>query len=86
MTSNATALIGENGNYSLSFQLTHRMSLVVVKLPSTRYIFTDAEGVAMPEETPYVAMSVDVAFILIMWRKELKFLLIMTQRKMNIVC
>lgn len=64
MTSNATALIGENGNYSLSFQLTHRMSLVVVKLPSTRYIFTDAEGVAMPEETPYVAMSVDVAFYL----------------------
>lgn len=64
MTSNATALIGENGNYSLSFQLTHRMSLVVVKLPSTRYIFTDAEGVAMPEETPYVAMPVDVAFYL----------------------
>ena len=64
MTSHATALIGENGNYSLSFQLTHRMSLVVVKLPSTRYIFTDAEGVAMPEETPYVAMPVDVAFYL----------------------
>lgn len=64
MTSNATALIGENGNYSLSFQLTHRMSLVVVKLPSTRYIFTDAEGVAIPEETPYVAMPVDVAFYL----------------------
>lgn len=64
MTSNATALIGENGNYTLSFQLTHRMSLVVVKLPSTRYIFTDAEGVAMPEETPYVAMPVDVAFYL----------------------
>lgn len=64
MTSNATALIGENGNYSLSFQLTHRMSLVVVKLPSTRYIFTDAEGVAMPEEIPYVAMPVDVAFYL----------------------
>ncbi len=65
MTSNATALIGENRKlYSLSFQLTHRMSLVVVKLPSTRYIFTDAEGVAMPEETPYVAMSVDVAFYL----------------------
>ena len=59
-----TALIGENGNYSLSFQLTHRMSLVVVKLPSTRYIFTDAEGVAIPEETPYVAMPVDVAFYL----------------------
>lgn len=64
MTSNATALIGENGNYTLSFQLTHRMSLLVVKLPSTRYIFTDAEGVAMPEETPYIAMPVDVAFYL----------------------
>ena len=86
MTSNATALIGENGNYSLSFQLTHRMSLVVVKLPSTRYIFTDAEGVAMPEETPYVAMPVDVAFYLDNVEEGTKFLLIMTQRKMNIVC
>lgn len=62
MTSGATALIGENGNYTLSFQLAHRMSLVVVKLPSTRYIFTDAEGVIMPEETPYVAMPVGVTF------------------------
>lgn len=62
MTSGATALIGENGNYTLSFQLAHRMSLVVVKLPSTRYVFTDAEGVIMPEETPYVAMPVGVTF------------------------
>lgn len=42
MTSGKTELIGENGNYSLSFQLSHRMSLVVVKLPSTHYLFTDA--------------------------------------------
>lgn len=64
MTSNATPLVGVNGNYSLDFQLTHRMSLVVVQLPSTRYIFTDAEGVAMPEESPYIAKPVGVAFYL----------------------
>lgn len=51
MTSGKTELIGENGNYSLSFQLSHRMSLVVVKLPSTHYLFTDAEGTVLPEET-----------------------------------
>lgn len=55
MTSGKTELIGENGNYSLSFQLSHRMSLVVVKLPSTHYLFTDAEGTVLPEETPYIA-------------------------------
>lgn len=55
MTSGKTELIGENGNYSLSFQLSHRMSLVVVKLPSTHYLFTDAEGTVLPEEIPYIA-------------------------------
>ena len=55
MTSGKTELIGENGNYSLSFQLSHRMSLVVVKLPPTHYLFPDAEGPVLPEETPYIA-------------------------------
>lgn len=62
MTSGATKLIEQNKNYTLKFQLKHRMSLLVVKLPSTRYIFTDAEGVTMPEETPYIAKSINVAF------------------------
>lgn len=64
MTSNATSLVGVNGNYTLSFQLTHRMSLVVVQLPSTRFVFTDAEGIAMQEESPYIAKPVNVAFYL----------------------
>lgn len=64
MTSNATSLVGVNGNYTLNFQLAHRMSLVVVQLPSTRFVFTDAAGIAMQEESPYIAKPVNVAFYL----------------------
>ena len=49
MTGSGTAVKQEDGTYSLSFNLTHAMALVVIETPVTKYTLADKEGSSLPD-------------------------------------
>lgn len=51
MTGSGTAVKQEDGTYSLSFNLTHAMALVVIEMPVTKYT-ADASGYTWTAEAP----------------------------------
>lgn len=66
MTSGATLVTNINGRHSLQFKLEHRMGLLIVKLPSTEYEFTDVDGNPVNSDKyspePYVLAPSEVGF------------------------
>lgn len=52
MTGSGTAVKQEDGTYSLSFNLTHAMALVVIETPVTKYTLADASSYTWTAEAP----------------------------------
>ncbi|MBQ3070528.1 MAG: fimbrillin family protein [Tidjanibacter sp.] len=65
MTGSAVATL-DNGRYTMDLKLHHRMGMLVVELPSTKYTFTNTE----PALEPYMVAAANPAFTVVAGESE----------------